>query len=301
MNPTVALRLSELAYLRVSGADTRAFLQGQLSSDLRRLDAARAQLSSYNSPKGRMLAVMHLIADDETVLIELHRSILDATLARLRLFVLRSQVRLEPADGLSAMGLIGAAAARLLGDAGLPAPEQVLACARDPARGLIVTRRFGETPRYSIVGPHAAIDALAAVWTPLCGFEAWRHADIIAGVPVVHAQTRDRFIPQMANLDLLGGIAFDKGCYTGQEIVARLHYLGQLKRRMFVARIEGRAPAPGAEVVAQEPPVPAGEIVDAVDTEGGAIATVVLQLAHRDAALRLAEGPRLTIVDGPAD
>lgn len=302
MNHTVAIPLSDHGFLRIEGADAVSFLQGQLSSDLRQLRAARAQISSYNSPKGRMLAVVHLIADGEAILIELHRSILDATLKRLRMFVLRSKLTITDVSAdVGALGLIGQPAAQALASAGLPVPGAPLDCRRDDARDLIVVRRLGDTPRYSVIGPRATIAALAASLGETATFDAWRRADIEAGVPVVYPQTADHFVPQMANLDLLDGIGFDKGCYTGQEIVARLHYLGQLKRRMFVCRIDGAAPAPGDDVVSGEPAAAAGEIVDAIPADGAAIAGVVLQLSHRDSAdLRLADGRALRILRGPA-
>lgn len=301
MNHATAIPFSDLGFLRIEGADAVSFLQGQLSSDLRRLSAARAQISSYNSPKGRMLAVLHLIADGDAVLVELHRSILDATLKRLRMFVLRSKLTITDLSGdVRTLGLIGETAAQTLAGAGLPVPTAPLDCARDDARGLIVLRRLGELPRYSLIGPQAAIDAAAATLGETATFDAWRRADIEAGVPVVYPQTADHFVPQMANLDLLDGIGFDKGCYTGQEIVARLHYLGQLKRRMFVCRIDGAAPASGDDVVSGEPAAAAGEIVDAVSSDGVTIASVVLQLSHRESTdLRLADGRAVRILRGP--
>lgn len=301
MNHATAIPLSDLGFLRIEGADAVSFLQGQLSSDLRRLSAARAQISSYNSPKGRMLAVMHLIADGEAILVELHRSILDATLKRLRMFVLRSKLTIADASpDVRALGLIGERAAAILASAGLPVPAAALDCARDEPRGLIVLRRFGDVPRYSVIGPDAAIDALAASMSATASFDAWRRADIEAGVPAVYPQTVDHFVPQMANLDMLDGIGFDKGCYTGQEIVARLHYLGQLKRRMFVCRIDGAAPAAGDDVVSGEPAAAAGEIVDAVASDGVTLAGIVLQLSYRESPdLRLADGRAVRVLRGP--
>lgn len=106
-----------------------------------------------------------------------------------------------------------------------------------------------------------------------------RRALIEAGVPVVYPQTQDRWVPQMANLDQLGGISFDKGCYTGQEVVARLHYLGNLKKRMFRVRGEGPAPAPGTDIRNAAGDTQAvGDIVDAVPDGDGFVASAVLQL-----------------------
>ena len=291
----------ELAWLRISGADAETFLQGQLSNDVRLLGAAQAQLSSYNSPKGRMLAVLTLLRDGGDILAELHRSVADATLARLKMFVLRAKVTVTAAGDIDAIGLIGREAAATLAALGLPAPEAPLHCAT--AAGVHVVRRLGDEPRYSLVGAREAIAALRArLPAAVDDGRAWRRADIVAAVPVVMAETRDHFVAQMANLDLHGGISFTKGCYTGQEIVARLHYLGQLKRRMFRARVAGPAPAPGSDVHADGEAAfsgqAVGEIVDAVDDGDGAIASVVLQISARDAALRIGrDGPALTLLD----
>ncbi|HEY1075765.1 MAG TPA: hypothetical protein VGE51_03685 [Fontimonas sp.] len=298
-------RLSVTHYLRASGADADGFLQGQLSSDLRLLSDSRAQISSYNSPKGRMLALPHLIRHDGSILIEIHSSVAAATLKRLRMFVLRAKVVLDDASAaLQSLAVVGAGAEALLRDAGLPAPAAPLDTALDAARQIRVVRRLGSAPRYSLIG---APDALAALPFAVSGDDldsAWRRADIEAGVPIVCAQTSDHFVPQMANLDRLGGISFDKGCYTGQEIVARLHYLGQLKRRLFVARFDGAPVAPGSEIRMAESHAEVGEVVDAVADGAGSVASVVLQLAHAQREdLQLPDGRRIAIrtIDGIAE
>ncbi|MBI3171997.1 MAG: folate-binding protein, partial [Hydrocarboniphaga effusa] len=154
-----------------------------------------------------MLAVVHLLRARDSVLIELHESIAEAVLKRLRLFVLRSKVSLENASAaVASIGLLGDGAAAALAGAGLPVPLQPLDCACDAQRDLTVVRRIGEMPRYSITGPVSAIAALRAAWPAPLGYTAWRRADIEAGVPVVYPQTSDHFVPQMANLDRLGGI-----------------------------------------------------------------------------------------------
>jgi len=212
----------------VSGADADTFLQGQLTQDLRKLVNEQPLLAGYCSAKGRLLAVMQMQRTADGVVLELHRSVLEATLKRLRMFVLRSKVTLAEIDPL------------------VPAD------------------RDGE----------------------------WRGERIARGVPTIFPSTSDHFVPQMCNLDVLGGISFDKGCYTGQEIVARLHYLGQVKRRMFRARVDAQA-HPGQEIFdARQPGQAVGEVVDGVDGE----ALVVLQLAHADADLRLggSGGPALS-------
>lgn len=301
--PTVTIcELPQLAWLRLDGPDAAGFLQGQLSNDVHKLSAGQAQLSSYNSAKGRMLAVLHLIRDGDDILLELPRSLLTPTLARLKMFVLRSKLRLAADEQLAALGLIGAGAAPLLARLGLPEPQTALACART-ADGLIVLRRLGTQPRYSILGPRERISALREQLGEVPAdpeMRAWRLADIEAGVPLVLPETREHFVPQMANLDLLGGISLDKGCYTGQEIVARLHYLGQLKRRLFVARVEGPPPPPGSDVHVADEPQAVGEVVDAVACDAqGSLASIVLQLSQHESPLRIA-GAATTVLSGPA-
>lgn len=292
---------AERVWLRVRGDDAETFLQGQLSNDVRALRADQGQLSSLNSPKGRMLAVFQLLRIGDEILIEVHRAIAEASLARLKMFVLRAKLTLEIAADIDALALIGGDSAAILSLFKLPAPEQPQQCLRDEGRQLTVLRRLGELPRFSVVGPRDAIDVLrqsipAAMFEPEA--QLWRRADIEAGVPVVLPETRDHFVPQMANLDLLDGISFKKGCYTGQEIVARVHYLGQLKRRLFVAQLEGPPPAPGSSVQVDGEEQGVGEIVDAVAAGDRSRASVVLQLASRDAALHVG-GHRLQLISGP--
>ncbi|NGY04428.1 CAF17-like 4Fe-4S cluster assembly/insertion protein YgfZ [Solimonas terrae] len=295
----------EQRWLRVRGDDAVTFLQGQLSNDLRKLTAETAQLTSYSNAKGRMLAVLLLVRVGDEILVELPRSIADATLARLKMFVLRAKVVVEKADDIAALGIIGEGATAFMTEYGLPVPDTALQCLGDTQR-LTVVRRLGATARYSVIGTQERIAALRAR-LPTASYcddpELWRRTDIENGIPVVLPETREHFVAQMANLDLLGGISFDKGCYTGQEIVARLHYLGQLKRRMFVARIDGPPPAPGTAILQHGETQAAGEIVDAVgDAAGGSLATLVLQLGARDAALSIeGSSARVGIVSGPPD
>ncbi|WP_240433451.1 CAF17-like 4Fe-4S cluster assembly/insertion protein YgfZ [Solimonas sp. K1W22B-7] len=253
----------------------------------------RAQLSSYSNPKGRMLAVLALFRHGNDTLLELHRSVAEPTLKRLRMFVLRSKVTLQDCTAeLPATGLVGESAAGWLESLGLPLPQEPMQSAsRD---GVVVIRRLGAEPRWSVHGPVAGLESL-----PAAGFEAWRRADLRAGVPTVYAETREMFVPQMANLDALGGISFNKGCYTGQEIVARLHYLGQLKRRMFLLRAAVAA-KPGEPVYdAAGDGQAVGEVVDAVADGDATLLTAVLQISHAGSeqlALAAIDGPRL----GPA-
>lgn len=281
--PTISL-LPQLGHLRISGADVDDFLQGQLSNDIGLLTPQRAQITSYNSPKGRMLAVFHLLRDDGAVLAELDRGVLEPVLKRLRMFVLRSKVTLEDISAQTdALGLTGATAPELLAQLELPVPAQALDCIRDEASGLMVMRRFGELPRYTLHGDSGTIATMKTRLAPdavAAKPGEWQRQDILAGVPTVYPQTSDHFVAQMANLDLLGGISFSKGCYTGQEIIARLHYLGQLKRRMVICHCDSIGIEPGTAIYDGGVAQAVGEVVQAAATGSGSILSIVLQLSH---------------------
>ncbi len=298
MKNCIPVQLDELVYATIRGADADAFLQGQLSNDLRQLSESRAQIGSYNSAKGRMLAVMHLLRRGDGIVLELHRDIAAATCKRLRMFVLRAKVAIADDDAPAAFGMVGPDAAASLAALDLPVPRAPLDCAGDPARGVSVMRRLGVMPRYSVHAPTETLQELLGAIGPLQGFDHWRRADIDAGVPTVYGATADHFIAQTANLDLLGGISFDKGCYTGQEIVARLHYLGEVKRRLFGLRATGASPMPGDEIRTTEGAA-AGEVVDAVGDGDGCCISAILQLAHAGGALLLADGRPLELVSRP--
>ena len=302
----VIAALADRRVIRARGADVDAFLQGQLSNDLRELSLSRAQLSSYNTPKGRVLAVFTMLRRADAVWLETQADIATSTLKRLRMFVLRSKLTLDTTNGeVAALGLSGPQAAAILREAGLPVPEILWGCA--DAGDLVVLKRPGaEFPRYTI---HGTAESLVAIWprlssraTPV-GTLAWRALDILAGLPAIHADTREQHVAQMLNLDKLEGISFAKGCYPGQEIVARLHYLGSLKRRLFAGYSEGPVVARGAPVHAADGTSlqPVGEVLDAVPHPvHGQLVQVVLQLSHRDAPLRLGaiEGPVLQLIPG---
>ena len=293
MKETFVASLSHLGNVRISGADAETFLQGQLSNDVKLLSPERAQITSYNSPKGRMLAVLHLLRDAQgSIVAEVDRSVIEATFKRLRMFVLRSKVTLEVINDGAALGIAGLRAVELLQSVALPAPNHPLDSAQHS--NLTVLRRLGELPRFSVHGPSTAIADLQkrlALDTETGTGQDWRRLDIQAGVPTVFPETSDHFVAQMANLDQLGGISFNKGCYTGQEIVARLHYLGQLKRRMFRCRSNATDIAAGTSVYVEGETQAVGEVVQSVNADSGSLLNIVLQLTQAESTqLRLGSG-----------
>ncbi|MGH8460834.1 MAG: YgfZ/GcvT domain-containing protein [Stenotrophobium sp.] len=304
MQDTLITLLPNLGFLRISGADADGFLQGQLSNDITLLTPQRAQITSYNSPKGRMLAVFHLLRDDDgAVLAEVDRGVLEPVLRRLRMFVLRSKLTLEDLGGQAcALGLAGARAPELLAQLDLPVPAQPLDCVRDDASGLTLLRRHGDLPRYTLHGNAGAISATMSRLAPdatAANAQDWQRLDILAGVPTIYPQTSDHFVAQMANLDLLGGISFSKGCYTGQEIVARLHYLGQLKRRMVICHCAVTDIEPGTAVYDGGESQAVGEVVQAAVSGSGSVLSIVLQLSHAGSTQLCLGQPRGTPLSAP--
>ncbi len=301
--------LSAWGFIGVSGADAEVFLQGQLANDVKALSPELSQLSAYCSPKGRILASLRVIRREDEYLLRLPQATLEATLKRLRMFVLRSKVTLEDrSDEFLSLGLAGEDAAERLGGvlSDLPAEPNAVSTAQD----VTVVRVAGHTTRYECYGRPESIIAL---WQQLGAGAAkvssatWAWLDIIAGVPWVAAETVDAFVPQMLNLQAIGALSFTKGCYPGQEIVARTQYLGKLKRRMFLAHADvARCPAPGTDVFAATDPTEqsAGKVVDAqLSPDGGVDLLVVIQLAAAEGGgpLTLASpgGSPLTLAELP--
>jgi folate-binding protein YgfZ len=273
-------RLPHLAPIVVSGPDAKTFLQGQLSSDLTRLTPAQIDLTSCNSAQGRVQAVIWLIERSDGICLLVPSSMTDALLARLRKYVLRAKVKLEPAaDKYQIGGAIGLS----LGTA--PRTHQEI-------EGQSWIAWPGETPRVlCLTGTDHSLPTSTE-------FSAdWRRVDIASGLPQVYPETHEAFVAQMLNLDALGGISFDKGCYTGQEIIARTHYRGTIKRRMFRFRAAADAPTPGTRIVVQEQH--AGEVVDAVPTADGCELLAVVTLAHVNDALTLDVPGRPVLVQLP--
>ncbi len=297
--------LSGLGLIRVSGEDARQFLQGQLTNDINQVDAGRSQLSSYCSPKGRMLTSFRILERDGDLLLMLPMERLEAVLKRLRMFVLRSRAKLEDASGeLARVELSGECALDLL-PVEPPAEDDAITF----QDGYSVIRIAGDRPRFEVIAPPSQIEALwkeAATRATPTGFAAWKLLDIRAGIPSVWEETVEAFVPQMANLQAVKGVSFTKGCYTGQEIVARMQYLGKLKRRMYRVRIESpAAPGAGAELFSEHSASGqgAGRLVSVAPApQGGHEALAVIEISVADSGavhLGSPEGARLEFLDLP--
>jgi folate-binding protein YgfZ len=263
-----ATRLDGLGTIVVKGLDARNFLQGQLSFDLGRLTSQYVELASVNSAQGRVQAVIWLLARSDTVTLLLPAELVDPIIARLRKFVLRAKVTIESGAGQLTIGAITTDAV----------PHEVRGHIEQDGVSLI--RWAGQAPRGLILVPAGSqmpADRLRA--------DAWHLEDIRAGLPQVYPATYETFVGQMLNLDLLQGISFDKGCYTGQEIIARMHFRGQVKRRMLRFAFSGAPPGPGTRVVSDGNH--AGDVVDAAATPTGSELLAVINLAQQAARLEI--------------
>ncbi len=261
---TVLCDLSQFGTLRVSGEDAQTFLQNLLSNDIREAGNTRAQLSSLNSPKGRILATMLIWRAGDDYLLQLPRALCEPIRKKLGMYVLRAKVKITDAsDEVVSLGLSGADAQEVLQGQFDELPQLPLGCIGIEQGNLI---RISDT-RFQI---NAAVQQAQMLWAEWCtrarpvGSGCWDWLNIRSGIPVILPQTQEQFVAQMANLDLINGVSFKKGCYPGQEIVARTQYLGKLKRRMYLAHIDTLA-----HIDSTQPPQ-AGDELFSADMEGQA-------------------------------
>ena len=300
---SVIVPLVDLGLIRASGEDAASFLHNLLTNDVNNLPADGARRSGLCNVKGRLLASFVMWHEDKDLLLTLSADLLPSVLKKLSMYVLRSKLRLTDAgDDKILLGLSGPGAAAALTAIGATpaAPQTVASFGQGQVIGL-----GGE--RYLLAIP---ADAAPAVWQRLAahvrpaGLAAWHWLEVSAGMPIVTAATQEELLPQMVNFELIGGVSFNKGCYPGQEIVARTQYLGKVKRRMYRCRIEGAVPLPGAPLFAPETGLQACGMLLLVAPSplGGHEALAVLQsscFAAGEVHLGTPEGPRLLFLPLP--
>lgn len=307
---SVIADLSPLGIIRVTGEEATDFLQGQFSNDIQQLDGQTAQLSSYCNPKGRILASFWIYRHNDAFYMLLPADTLAATLKRLRMYVLMSKVTLEDAsEELVCIGLAGPDSEQAL-------QQQLEAVPTEDRNtlhhnGMTAIRLPGNKPRYLVIAPNADMQSL---WQTLrenrtpVGYQAWQLLEIEAGLPSVYADNVEAFVPQMLNLHAIGGVSFKKGCYPGQEIVARMHYLGKLKRRMYRAHVDtDTQPQIGEEVFSPDSGSGQGTgriVMSSPTASGGFEVLAVVQVSSAeqgDVHLQSVDGPKLGFIDLPYD
>ena len=296
--------LSHYGLIRAFGEEATDFLQNQFCNDVRNVSNAQSQLNAYCNPKGRVLAFFRLFQIEDQYYLRLPKAILGDTQNRLQMFVMMSKVSLEDAsDELLRIGYSGSDADQELGKIIDSVPTDVDTVTH--TNDVTVVRVSDTPPRFELYGE---ADVIKSIWgkltskaTPV-GSGSWDLLDIKDAIPEVVPETKEAFVPQMINLEGINALSFKKGCYPGQEIVARMHYLGKLKRHMFIAHIdENTIPAPGDSLFAggSESGQGAGKIVRAESNpNGGTDLLAVIELASiKKGSLHLesAQGPVLNL------
>jgi len=299
--------LSHYGLIQACGAEAENFLQNQFCNDVRNISPLQSQLNAYCTPKGRILAFFRLFQRDDCYYLRLPQEILEPTLNRLRMFVMMSKVILEDAsDVLPRIGFSGPQAAQLLNKHVDAVPTTADAVTQTNGLSIICIQ---PGTRFEIVGNTEDISTL---WTKLSdqatpvGDGSWELQDIHAALPEVVSETQEDFVPQMLNLQGVNALSFKKGCYPGQEIVARMHYLGKLKRRMFLAHTaEDVTVSPGDALFAEGSTSGqgVGKVVRAqANPDGGTDLLAVIEIKSAEQlSLRLnnVDGPLLKLLELP--
>jgi hypothetical protein len=292
----------QLGLILINGADARDFLQNQLSHDIDFIDESRYQLSSYSTPKGRLVGIFRVIRITNGYLLVTTRAMVLPLLERLVRYVVQAQVTLADASDYFARMMLQSDMAEVLSHPLLPqSPGAVM---QNDSVISLQLEPLGEQRRYLLMCLSA--DEAMELWKGFAkqlstaGSGALRLSEIMAGIPSIHPQTSEEFVLQMANLGFLDGVSFKKGCYPGQEIVARMQYLGKLKRRMFLARLDtDQLPLPGDHLVAEGKTEVdgSGMIVDAqFDPQGVCHCLYIAQIAKAEAGnLRLLQQPQVLL------
>ncbi len=300
--------LSRLGLIRIGGEDAEGFLQGQVTNDLTQLDDRRSQMNAYCTPKGRMQANFRTFRRGGDFFLQMPIYIHTRFIKRLSMFVLMSKVDIEDlSDQRVCIGLAGECAETLLQGRFETLPTDPGGVEHQGETTLI--RLPGDRPRFEIIG---AVVAIKALWealekmAPPANANFWSLLDIRAGIPTIHTSTAEAFVPQMTNMQLINGLSFTKGCYVGQEVVARTKYLGKLKRRMYRVRVNSeQPPVPGEKLFSSDSHSSqgTGTIVNtAPSPEGGYELLAVVEITaveQNNLHLGSDSGPRLELMGLP--
>ena len=298
-NGTIVADLSQLGVIAFRGEDTATFLQGQLTNDLRALHADTAQWNAYCNPKGRLLGNFLMWRQGEDYCLQLSGDILASVQKRLSMFIMRAKVQARDAsDETVRLVVAGKQAVAAVTAAMGGVPESAMRSAAVDAGQVI---RVGDDKFVLSVAPeHAGVvwKVLRESATPV-GAPVWDWLRLNAGIPMIVAATQEQFVPQMVNLEVIGGVNFQKGCYPGQEIVARSQYLGKLKRRMFLAHVDVEA-APGDHLYSADfDGQVTGTVVNAAPAPSGGfdiLAVVQVESANTQTLhLKAADGAALSL------
>ncbi len=305
-NDTVIVDLSHYGLIHFSGEDAQTFLQGQLTCDVTKVKPDMAQYGGYCTPKGRLLASF-LLWQNDSFIMQLPASLCAAVLKRLSLFVLRAKVQLKDnSDSLVRIGVAGKNARMLL--------EKISGTKFDPDRLLEI--KHSEQASIICLAPNryeliTGIKSAPTLWMHLkehanpVGAVCWDWLEVQSGIPIILPATQEEFIPQMINMDALESVSFQKGCYPGQEIVARTQFLGKIKRRMYLANISTTGPVTAGDELfsAVSAEQSCGKIVNSASSpNGGFDVLAVIQISSAEAGKiywKSLDGPVLETIPLP--
>lgn len=275
--PNIVCDLSHMGLLEVSGADALTFLQGQVTNDVKLLTmGSQAHFSGYCNPKGRLLALFLAFYHQDHFHLQFNRELLAPIMKRLKMYVMRSKVEIKDvSESIVKFGINGPDAASILAShfTDIPShiPSQDFELSNLENAVILKLPSIGNDARFEVFTSVEHAPSIFSALKEHCQLVEkpyWDWLEIQAGMPEVVAATQEQFVPQMLNLDILNGINFKKGCYTGQEIVARTHYLGSVKRRTYLAELTL------TELATKETPKAGDKVVDATQNEVGQIVRV---------------------------
>lgn len=299
--PTGLCQLTSFALMSANGIDAAQFLHGQLTNDIKSLPDNRAALAGYCSTKGRLLATLLLWKSTQSgegsIVLEMPGELQDSVQKHLQKFVMRSKVKLNSiSDANTIVGILGNATMTQLAEWFPTLPAAAYDVVDTEAGTLVRLTDVQEIARYQWIVPNPLFEQIWPTLSkklPVLSEHVWSLSEIHAGIPHIYVATQEKFVPQMINYELIDGVNFKKGCYPGQEIVARTHYLGKQKRRMVLARINNAHVQSGMEVFAQDDQSqPCGMVVNAESNDsGGSDCLVEIKTTYlKDAVVQLSSG-----------
>lgn len=263
--------LSNLKFIALSGEKTATFLQGQLTCDVREITANQTRRAAHCNPKGRVLSTFRIFQRDENFYLSTPSSMCDFVIEQLKKYAVFSKVTLAEDNSLKAIGCVGKQIALTLATLfnKLPEePDQAVVYHKEDINFICIrVQSDSEAPRFEIIGDLESINWLQELLLkeyPLKTSDFWRLLDIDLGIANIYPETRDLFIPQMLNYPALNAVSFKKGCYTGQEIIARTHYLGKTKRHLHTLRLKSEELLKAGGTIYDENQEAVGVVVDAV-------------------------------------
>ncbi|NOQ88768.1 MAG: folate-binding protein [Gammaproteobacteria bacterium] len=299
--------LSQFNTLVVAGGDAAEFMQGQFTNDVMQVNKDHSQLNAFCNKKGRMIANFRLFEHQKNYFLSLRSELVDKSISHLQNYILRAQVAIQDvSDQLIHIGISGDNAAELLSPFIGDITQDVDSVSHN--EDYIAILVAGPKPRYEVF---CSLEHAKSFWQSLStqaeivNSNSWDYLNIQAGLPFIDSSSSEEFVPQMANMELINGVSFTKGCFTGQEIVARMHYLGKLKKRCYKVNIDSEVkPANGDKLYAEN--ARAGQntgmiIQSEKNPDSGYDALAVIQIADTDSNLFLndADGPAVTVKQLP--